>query len=161
MSYHLAQINIGKFRLPAEDPVNRDFVENLGRINAIAEQQPGFIWRLKDEGGGGALAIRAFDDPNIAINMSVWKDLDSLAAFAYRNLEHRKIMMRRREWFEKIDFNMALWWIPVGYVPTPSEGRQKLELIARIGSSADAFLFHRPFPAPGSTPVAPILDRCG
>jgi hypothetical protein len=159
MKYQLAQINIGKFRLPVEDPVNIDFVQNLDRVNAIAESQPGFVWRLKGE-GNSATDLKAFDDPNIAINMSVWADMESLAAFAYRNIEHRKIMARRKEWFEKIDFYLALWWIPEGHIPTVEEGQAKLKLLARDGSTKEAFTFGRPFPAPDDMPVSPILDEC-
>ena len=45
MNYQLAQLNIAKFKLPMEHPDNADFVNNLDRVNAIAESQPGFIWR--------------------------------------------------------------------------------------------------------------------
>ena len=31
---------------PAEHPDNADFVNNLDRVNAITEKQPGFVWRL-------------------------------------------------------------------------------------------------------------------
>lgn len=43
MSYHLAEINIAKFRLSMDHPDNVDFVQSLDRVNAIAESQPGFV----------------------------------------------------------------------------------------------------------------------
>ena len=159
MQYHLAQINIAKFRLPMADPANAEFVGNLDRVNAIAEAQPGFVWRLKGE-GNNALDIQAFDDPNMAINMSVWTDLDALAAFVYRNMDHREIMRRRREWFERIEIYMALWWIPAGHIPSAAEGKARLDLLARLGPTPEAFVFRQPFPPPGAETVAPILDRC-
>jgi len=159
MKYHLAQVNIARFRLPIEDPVNVDFVQNLDRVNTIADAQPGFVWRMKGE-GNSATDVKAFDDPNVVINMSVWSDMESLAAFAYRNAEHRKIMARRKEWFEKIDVYLALWWIPEGHLPTIDEAKAKLELIARLGPTKDAFTFGRPFPAPDLRPASPIVDRC-
>src|SRR5215510_8216112 len=100
MTYHLAQINIGRFRLPVEHPANADFVANLDRINALADSQPGFVWRLKGE-GNNATDIKPYDDPNMAINMSVWSDMDALAGFVYRTA-HREVMRRRREWFEEM-----------------------------------------------------------
>jgi hypothetical protein len=45
MSHHIAQINIAKFRLPMGHPANAEFIGNLDRVNAIAEAQPGFVWR--------------------------------------------------------------------------------------------------------------------
>jgi len=48
--YHLAQINVGRLRAPVDDPLIRDFRDNLDRINAIADAAPGFVWRLVGEG---------------------------------------------------------------------------------------------------------------
>lgn len=158
MTYHLAQINIGRFRLPVEHPANADFVANLDRINALAEEQRGFVWRLKGE-GNNATDLKPYDDPNMAINMSVWTDMDALAAFVYRT-SHREIMRRRREWFEHMDVYMALWWVPAGHTPTIEEGKAKVELIARLGPTRDAFTFKQPFPAPDAAPIAPVLDEC-
>jgi len=160
MKYHLAEINIARFRVPAADPVNADFVNSLARVNAAAEGQPGFIWRLKDDSGNGAIDIQAFDDPNVAINLSVWTDLESLASFVYRNPEHSNIMRRRREWFDKMSIHLAIWWIPAGHVPTAAEGKAKLELLERLGPTPDAFSFRNPFAPPNSPPIAPILDEC-
>jgi Domain of unknown function (DUF3291) len=157
--HHLAQINIARFRAPAEDPVNADFIANLDRVNALAEAQPGFVWRLIGE-GNNALDVHAFDDPSVVVNMSVWTSMEVLAEFVYRNDEHRAIMRRRREWFDKLDIYMALWWIPAGHTPTPAEGKARLDALARLGPTAEAFLFHRPFPAPSAAAISPILDEC-
>ena len=159
MAFHLAQINIAKFRLPADHPVNADFVGNLDRVNAIAETQPGFVWRLVGD-GNNALDISVFDDPDVAINMSVWTDLDALAEFVYRTPAHLEIMRRRREWFEHIDVYMALWWVYAGHVPTPLDGKERLEILARCGPTQDAFTFKKPFPPPGENNVRPVLDDC-
>lgn len=147
MSHHLAQVNIAKFLKPIDDPSNADFVNNLDRVNAVAEAQPGFVWRLKGE-GNDATSLRAFDDPNIAVNLSVWVDLDSLTTFVYRDAAHRDIMRRRREWFDRMEFYMALWWVPAGHIPTIDEAKARLDLIARLGPTADAFTFRQTFAAP-------------
>ncbi len=47
--YNLAQINIARMLAPIEGPVMVDFVNNLDRINALAEKRKGFKWRLKGE----------------------------------------------------------------------------------------------------------------
>lgn len=159
MKYHLAQLNVARFRLPADHPVNAEFVNNLDRVNAIAETQPGFVWRLIGE-GNDALDLQAFDDPNIAINMSVWTDLESLAAFAYRNEDHRAIMRRRREWFEQMEFHLVLWWVAAGSKPTIEEAKKRLAMLRRKGPTADVFTFREPFPAPGESDISPVLDEC-
>ena len=159
MQYQLAEINIATFRVPVADPVNAEFIANLERVNALAEAAPGFVWRLVGE-GNDALDIQAFENANIAINMSVWTDVDALANFVYRNDGHRAIMRRRKEWFDRMELHLALWWIPAGHRPTVIEGKERLESLSRVGPSAYAFLFNKPFPAPDATRVAPRLEHC-
>jgi hypothetical protein len=157
--HHLAQINIARFRLPAEHPANADFMNALDEVNAIAEAQDGFLWRLKGE-GDSAVDLRPFPDPQVVVNMSLWRDLESLAAFAYRNPAHRAIMRRRREWFEEMDVYMALWWVEAGRLPAVEDGKAALERLARLGPTPAAFTFKTPFPAPGERHVRPVLDAC-
>jgi hypothetical protein len=157
--YHLAQINIGTLKAPMAAPETAGFAGSLDRINALAEDQPGFVWRLTGE-GNNATDIHMFDDPLRLMNMSVWTDPESLAAFVYRT-GHREVMRRRAEWFHKLELFMCLWWVPVGHIPTPEEGIARLETLRRRGPSAEAFTFREPFPAPDSAePPAPILDEC-
>ena len=159
MDYQLAQVNIAKFRLPQEHPVNADFVNNLDRVNAIAESQPGFIWRFTGS-GNDALDVQVFDDPNVAVNMSVWSDIKSLVNFVYRNKDHKEIMRRRKEWFEKIDFYMVLWWIEQGRTPTIEEAKIRLELLRQNGPSYSAFTFKQAFPPPSGEMLKPFKDEC-
>ncbi len=157
--FELAQINIGRLSAPLDAPETRGFVDNLERINALAEQQPGFVWRLVGA-GDDATDIQAFDDPMMLLNMSVWADLDRLAAFVYRTA-HRDIMRQRAAWFHKIETYLALWWVPAGHRPTPAEGRARVEALARLGPTPEAFSFRQPFPAPDAVAaVLPILDEC-
>ncbi len=159
MSHHIAQINIAKFRLPIAHPANAEFIANLDRVNAIAEAQPGFVWRLTGD-GNNALDLKAYDDPDIAVNMSVWTDIEALAAFVYRNSAHREIMRRRREWFDLVDFHMALWWVPIGYKPSVAEGVARLAALTTNGPTERAFVFKHPFPSPNQLSVVPIFDEC-
>ncbi len=159
MRYQLAQINIAKFRLPQDHPVNLDFVNAIDQVNAIAEAQDGFVWRLVGE-GDDALDIQAYEDPDMVINMSVWRDMDALAAFVYRTPDHRNIMRRRKEWFDHIDTYMALWWVREGQFPTIEEGKKRLETLAKNGPTTEAFTFKNPFPAPDEDKQDPILDEC-
>ena len=159
MNYHLAQLNIARFMKPAEHPDNADFVNNLDRVNAIAESQPGFVWRLIGD-GNDALDIQAFDDPNIVVNMSVWASMESLADFVYRNEEHLAIMRRRREWFEKTKFHLVLWWVEAGHIPSLAEAKERLNLLISNGPCERAFTFRKPYPTPSGREVSPILDEC-
>lgn len=147
MKYQLAQLNLAKFRLPIEDPVNADFVNNLDAVNAIAEAHPGFVWRLKGE-GNDAMDLQAYDDPKIISNLSVWTDLESLLDFVYKEDAHKNIMRRRREWFDKMEFFLVLWWVEAGQIPTLTQSIEKLELLEKTEPSAEAFTFRDHYPAP-------------
>jgi hypothetical protein len=160
MKWHLAQVNVARFIKPVDDPANADFVSALDRVNDLADQAPGFVWRLTG-GGNDATDIKVFpNDPNVAVNMSVWESIDALAAFVYRDMGHRSVMRRRREWFEEMKVYMALWWVPAGTLPTIQDARDRLALIERLGPTADAFTFRQPFAPPSGDDVAPVLDEC-
>ena len=159
MNFHLAQVNIARFRLPADDPANADFMNALDDVNAVADASPGFVWRLQGD-GDSAVDVKAYDDPNVIINMSVWESLEHLAAFAYRNRDHRAIMRRRREWFEVMEISLALWWIEAGTTPSVADAVRRLEILRRKGPTPAAFTFKAPFPPPGGEAVVPVLDEC-
>jgi hypothetical protein len=157
--FELAQINIGRLKHAFDAPQTADFVGNFDRINALAEAQAGFLWRLVGE-GGDATDVRAFEDPAMLVNMSVWRDVDALAAFVYRTAP-REIMRRRREWFHPMEVFMALWWVPAGHRPAPAEGLARLELLGRTGPTSEAFTLKEPFAAPGAgIEIQPVLNRC-
>jgi Domain of unknown function (DUF3291) len=145
--YELAQMNVARLRAPIDSPQLADFVGALDRINALADGSPGFLWRLQDE-SGNATALQPMGEDMI-VNMSVWQDARSLQAFVYRS-DHVGVMRRRREWFEKMDVYLVLWWVPRGHRPTESEGIERLELLRSRGPTADAFTFGKLFPAPDS-----------
>lgn len=149
--YELAQINIGRPRAPVDSPVFADFVAALDRINALAEAAPGYVWRLQDD-SGNATALRPMGDDTM-VNMSVWADAESLHAFVYRS-DHLEVMRRRREWFEKMDLYMVLWWVPRGHRPTMAEGVERLELLRARGPTAEAFTFRTLFPPPDTQPAS-------
>lgn len=158
-AYHLAQINVGRLLRPVDHPQIADFTNNLDRINALADGMPGFVWRLVGEGNNATDLQPRPDDPLFAVNMSVWTNLDALAAFVYRT-DHRDIMRRRRDWFEAMAIYMCLWWVPAGHIPTVEEGLERLAVFESLGPTVEAFSFRHPFPTPDNLPVTPILDKC-
>ena len=160
-AYELAQLNIGVIRGPMDSPVMAEFAANLERINAIADGAPGFVWRLQTD-DGNATSIRAFDDENLLLNMSVWRDVESLIGFVYRTA-HSDFLRRRREWFERMkDAYMVLWWVPAGHRPTLEEAVSRLELLRRGGPTAQAFTFRNAFPPPDSAAQTSVSfeDEC-
>jgi hypothetical protein len=93
--FHLAQANIAPMRASLDDPVMAGFRSQLRHINSVADQSPGFVWRLQTD-EGDATAIRAFDDDRILFNISVWESLDSLHNYVYRS-DHSGPFRNRRE----------------------------------------------------------------
>jgi Domain of unknown function (DUF3291) len=161
-AYELAQLNIGVIKAPMDSPQMADFANNLERINAVADASPGFVWRLQTE-AGDATAIRPFDDPNLLVNMSVWRDVASLNTYVYSSA-HVEIMRRRREFFERMDAAfLVLWWVPRGHRPTVDEAMARLEMLRAQGPSAMAFTFRHAFPppdAPAAQPRVSFDDTC-
>jgi hypothetical protein len=147
VEHALAQANIARMVAPLDDPVMADFVRQLEFINSVADQSPGFIWRLQTE-DGDATAIRAFEDDRILFNMSVWESIESLYAYVYRS-EHLQPLRSRRQWFQRIDGpHLVLWWIPTGHRPSVAEAKERLILLAATGPCPQAFTFREPF-SPG------------
>jgi len=162
--FHLAQANIARMRAPLESEVMEGFRSELARINALADASPGFVWRLQSE-AGDATAIRAFDDPLILFNMSVWASLEALHAYVYRS-DHVGPLRKRRAWFEPLAgrASLVLWWVPADHVPTVPEAVERLAWLDARGPSAAAFTFREPFPPPGARAfAAPEVDAefCG
>ena len=155
MSWRLAQINLAHMKGPLESEVMTGFRTQLDRINALADASPGFVWRLQGEDGADATSIRAFDDPLLLVNMSVWESLEALHGYVYKS-GHVALLRGRREWFHPFQGPaLALWWIETGHVPTLEEGKAKLELVTRLGPTPSAFSFRQPFPPPGRAGFSP------
>ena len=74
--YQIAELNIGNLAAPLDSPQLKDFVDNLDRINALAEKSDGFVWRLVGD-GNDATSLRPLGD-NVLVNLSVWRDIESL-----------------------------------------------------------------------------------
>jgi len=146
-AYELAQLNIGIIRGPMDSPVMAEFAANLARINALADAASGFVWRLQTE-AGDATAVRPFDDPNMLLNMSVWRDLESLRQYVYASA-HVEIMRRRREWFARMDeAYLVLWWVPRGHRPSIAEALARLAALRARGAHPEAFTFGAHYPPP-------------
>ncbi|MEU8116931.1 DUF3291 domain-containing protein [Micromonospora sp. NPDC048947] len=145
--HHLAQLNIAQLRAPLDSPELADFVARLPEINGLADDSPGFVWRLQDE-SGDATALRPFGT-DVIVNLTVWQSVESLSAFVYRTV-HLEPMRRRREWFVPLDGpHLVLWWLPADVLPTLGEAAERLDLLGRDGPSATAFTLREPYPAPG------------
>jgi hypothetical protein len=150
--HHLAQVNIALPKEPLESPLLADFVAWLEPVNARADGAEGFVWRLQTE-DGDATGIKAFGDDRLIVNMSVWESIEALEAFAYRDRGHLAVVRRRREWFERMETFMALWWVAEGHLPSIAEAEERVALLRERGPTADAFTFRQRF-----EPAEPITS---
>jgi hypothetical protein len=134
---HLAQFNIARIRYPLDDPRMAEFVDNVARVNALAEQIEGFVWRLQDA-SGHAMNMTVYGDPAILPNLTVWENAAALERFVWQTV-HCRFYRRREEWFEKIETPLVLWWVAIGARPTLQDGMQRLEFLKAYGPSNYAF----------------------
>jgi len=148
MTFHLAQCNIVKLKAPLESPFVAGFVAALDPINALADEAPGFVWRLTGA-DGNSTSIRAFVDDQLLLNMSLWESLEALKLYVYQS-GHRDVLRRRREWADRFEgVQSALWWICARSIPEPSDAVARLNSLERFGPTEYAFTFQTPFDAPG------------
>lgn len=139
----LAQLNVAMMKEPLTSPGMADFVANLDRINALADHAAGFRWRDTTESGDATIA-RLIGE-NVLVNISTWRDVDSLNEFVYKSA-HVEIMRRRKEWFDRArEATVVLWWVPAGHRPTVAEAAEKLALLRAFGPTPAAFTFQRTF----------------
>jgi uncharacterized protein DUF3291 len=159
--YQIAELNVAELKAPLDSPELKDFVDNLDRINALAESSPGFAWRLKGD-GNDATSLRPLGD-NVIVNLSVWNDVNALRDYVYKSA-HVEILRRKREWFARMaKAYMVLWWVPKGHEPTPAEAVAKLMLLRERGPSAEAFTFAEAYGAPDAESAGgrfSIKDGC-
>lgn len=162
MSWELAELNIATLVAPLDSPILADFVAELDRINGIADQSLGFVWRLQSEEGNATDAEHGFGD-NVIANTSVWESVEALHNYIYKTA-HAQIMSRRKEWFGRMnDAYTVLWWVPEGHRPTLLEAQLKLELLQSKGATPEAFTFKACFPMPSekeSTQPQTFDDEC-
>ena len=130
-----------------DEPVMAGFVERIERLNALADESPGFVWRYQTD-AGDATEVRVFDDELILFNMSVWESVDALESYVYRSA-HIEALQKRAEWFERSGrAPLALWWIEEDHIPSVEEAKERFDILWRDGPSASAFTFRNRFPEP-------------
>jgi hypothetical protein len=150
--YELAQVNVARLVAPLDSRELADFVANLDPVNAAADAAPGFRWRLEDEAGNatglGGFEWDAAGSVGVIVNLSVWRDPDSLADFVFGDL-HRAVLRRRRDWFQLMrEAYLACWWVPSDHRPTVEEAEGRIRHLRRHGPTPEAFTLRERFDPP-------------
>jgi hypothetical protein len=153
----LAQANVAVMRAPLESPAMRDFVGALEPVNRLAEQSPGFVWRLVASHGEAA-SVRSDGGSAFVVNLSVWESYEALHAFVYLS-PHGAYVRRRSRWFVPATGpSTVLWWVPAGQRPSVEDALRRLRHLRAHGPSPQAFSLRRRFgpdgrPAPSRSPA--------
>jgi hypothetical protein len=147
LTCHLAQANFAIARYAYDDSRFSGFVDNLDRINALADSAPGFVWRrVNDESDQEVQAV--FGEDELIFNMSVWESREALNDYVYQTA-HVDILRKKADWFVPQNRpTMTLWWQAAGTLPAVAEAKRRLEVLADKGPTAEAFAFRSQFPAP-------------
>ena len=142
--FHLAQANIAYMRAPMDDPIMADFVARIDALNKLADEAPGFVWRLDSEEDEDA-CVALFNGENVLFNLSVWESIEALEAYVYQS-NHLQAVQKRAEWFERPTRSpLVLWWIEAGHIPTQQEAERRFEMLWRQGPTEQAFTFRKRF----------------
>lgn len=130
VAFHLAQANMSRLRFPPGAPRGAEIMAATDRINRLAAQAPGFVWRLRAHFGRDERSI---------LNVSVWTSFSALYDFTYRTA-HNHYIRRQRHWFEPVERpSTVLWWIPAGTLPTLDDAHSRLRHLRAYGPGPKAF----------------------
>lgn len=141
---HIAHMNYARLRHPAGDPRVAGFIDNVPKVNAIAERSAGFVWRMQDDAAriSDTVTFEMLDeDPLIAASLSVWERPEDLQSFVQKTV-HGAFLRRRAEWFEPAQGpNYVIWPVADGHRPTMREAKSRLARLAADGPSTAAYDF--------------------
>ena len=146
---HIAHFNWATLLAPVGNDKVAGFVNAVPKVNALAERSPGFVWRSGNEAELAAEAgwpLFVGNDELIA-SFSVWESPEALRAYVYQTV-HSAFFRRAEEWFDPdAARGHALWYVPVGHVPTITEAWEKVEALAETGPTDAVFTFAQVAPA--------------
>ena len=153
MGHHLAQVTVAKMRHEFDHPDSAGLVARVEEMNRLAEESPGFVWRLagsqvklEDLAGFSSLFV-PFDPALVFYTLSVWASVEDLQRYVYRT-QHAQMIKLRNQWIEETGLpNVAMWWISEGERPTVSESARRWRLLCEQGPTVEAFTFRQTFPA--------------
>src|SRR5262245_1698928 len=136
------------------EPAMAGLACRIEEINKLAEESPGFVWRLPaSEATHAALDPFDMDFPGFHrdrffYNMSVWQSLEDLRVYTFHSA-HAELLNERHQWVDSIaGASVALWWIPIGHRPTIAESAERLRSVRNLGPTPYAFTLRNAFPPP-------------
>ena len=142
-------------------PRVQGFLDRVPGVYAAADASAGFHSRsIRDletwkHSWGELVAPQCYpkvdDFDRVAMTLSLWDSLESVAAFAYKG-PHGEALAYRKDWFLPLELpTYVAWWVDEGHRVNWQEAADRLDHLHGHGSSAFAFNFRKPFDAEGNS----------
>ena len=142
------------------------FVDRVANVYHSADTSDGFhASSIRDLGtwlhSWGRVELPAYfptppSKKQIAMTLSLWQDLESVAAFSSYG-PHGEALTKRREWFEKSKFPESVaWWIPEDHFINWKEVTSDWSIFTSTDPLPSVLTFTQPFDPNGN---ATKLDR--
>jgi hypothetical protein len=143
---------------PFESDHSQGFRERAGMVFDAAVTGPGYLASAfadsETDGMWGDVTVphqyrSAEYDGRLAQFYTLWRDLESVYAYAYNGL-HAAALRQRKEWFvARPMLSYVIWWVDDDYIPSWQEACERYQRLHEAGASAEAFDFRHPFGADG------------
>jgi len=153
-----ALFTFGIFREPVEHPVNQGFHDRNDPILAAVERSDGFVARSGYDGDPGPASWGEQVYPDFYVErgdgwspetLSLWEDLESIAAFSYHGL-HAEALRLGSEWMVTPEWPpYVIWWVAPGHTPDWAEAIDRHRCLHIDGPGRDAFNFSTAFDPDG------------
>lgn len=149
----VAFLTIGLLQEPIGHPRIEGFIDRTPAVLAGAEHSAGYIMRMPDpqpnEWIPPVIFQTQYASQRLSITLSLWHDLESIAAFAYHGL-HAEALSKRREWFSApLGPAYVAWWVADDHIPTWHEAAARYDRLQQAGATPEAFDFKKAFTSDG------------
>lgn len=160
MSHTLAFLTVAVLHEPVGQPRVQGFVDRVPAVYAASDAAVGFQARsIRDvatwKHSWGEVVVpncypKLESTDQYAMTLSLWEDLESVAAFAYKGA-HAEALANRKDWFQSLGLpGYVAWWVAADHQVDWEEGADRLDHLHEHGPTAFAFNFVKPFDAAGN-----------
>lgn len=127
-------MNWGRMLYPLDDPRMKEFADRLDAVYRLAEEAPGFIWRIDEDQLAADLSKLGYSHLTSA-TVSTWRTMEDLRRYTYET-EHGTFLKRTREWFEAVEGpQLVVWPVETNEQPGFMEAQHRLDYLKRNGPS--------------------------
>ncbi len=159
MSHKIAFLTVGVLHEVVGSPRVQGFVDRVAGVYDAADASAGFHSRsIRDveawKHSWGEIVLPKcypqFESDQVAMTLSLWDDLESVAAFAHHGA-HGEALANRKDWFQSLGLpTYVAWWVRPDHPVDWKEGAERLDHLHAHGPTAFAFNFAKPFDNDGN-----------